>query len=410
MRARQLASLSPGVRMFLVASLLTVATSSQGLLTTASQSSGGSYAYNFATVPFLAECIKFCMSVLLLHRQRSRDPLGTHVTTDWRSIRLFPIPSVIYLVHNNIQFLTLRYVDPSTYQILGNLKIVTTGILFRTFLKRKLNKLQWIALFLLLIGATTSQISGCLAPTGSILNAPVQGYLFGICSAWLSALAGVYTEYLMKKNEDSLYWQNMQLYGFGILFNAMRLTYDDIKVGFENGLWTHTLLRGYDGWTWAVVLNLAFTGLIVSWVMKFADNIIKVYATSMAMLLTLLISAVFFDLSPSLQLFLGILIAFFSLQLYFMPVKDLLADELSLKDLGLPPSSSKGIDSAEEVPLARGSGSLLLRRDSSDDARAVGGISPLEHRAVVINHDGTHIGASNTAMGRKQMSVPSIGK
>jgi hypothetical protein len=54
-----------------------------------------------------------------------------------------------------------RYVDPSTYQILGNLKIVTTGILFRLFLKRKLNVLQWWALILLMVGATVSQINGC---------------------------------------------------------------------------------------------------------------------------------------------------------------------------------------------------------------------------------------------------------
>jgi hypothetical protein len=52
-------------------------------------------------------------------------------------------------------------VDPSTYQILGNLKIVTTGILFRLFLKRKLNALQWWALILLMVGATVSQINGC---------------------------------------------------------------------------------------------------------------------------------------------------------------------------------------------------------------------------------------------------------
>ena len=63
-------------------------------------------------------------------------------------------------MHNNVQFMTLKYVDPATYQILGNLKIVTTGVLFRVMLKRQLNKLQWMALGLLMIGATTSQI-GC---------------------------------------------------------------------------------------------------------------------------------------------------------------------------------------------------------------------------------------------------------
>lgn len=57
-----------------------------------------------------------------------------------------------------VQFLTLQYVDPATYQIMGNLKIVTTGLLFRLFLRRRLSPLQWIALTLLMIGAATSQV------------------------------------------------------------------------------------------------------------------------------------------------------------------------------------------------------------------------------------------------------------
>ena len=44
---------------------------------------------------------------------------GTQITRDWKSTLLYPIPSLIYLVHNNVQFMTLKYVDPATYQILG---------------------------------------------------------------------------------------------------------------------------------------------------------------------------------------------------------------------------------------------------------------------------------------------------
>ena len=47
----------------------------------------------------------------------------------------------------------------------------------------------------------------------------------------LSALAAVYTEWAMKHNNDSLYWQNMQLYSFGVAFNALGLTINDIRTG-----------------------------------------------------------------------------------------------------------------------------------------------------------------------------------
>ncbi|CAJ1932901.1 unnamed protein product [Sphenostylis stenocarpa] len=50
------------------------------------------------------------------------------MTTEWKTVALFPIPSVIYLIHNNVQFATLTYVDTFTYRIMGNLKIVTAGV------------------------------------------------------------------------------------------------------------------------------------------------------------------------------------------------------------------------------------------------------------------------------------------
>lgn len=311
-----------GVRTLAVATTLTLATSSQGLFTTASKT-GGQYLYNFSTVPLLAELAKLCVSSILLYRQFQKDPHGTNVTLDWKSARMYPIPSLIYLFHNNVQFLTLKYVDPSTYQILGNLKIVTTGLLFRVFLKRKLTKLQWWALILLMVGATVSQISGCGDKT---FSAPWEGYALGLLSATLSATAGVYTEYIMKQNDDSLYWQNVQLYSFGVAFNAIALTVDDVNNRFAHGFWPHTMFNGYTVIVWCVVVNLAFTGLLVSWIMKFADTIVKVYSTSMAMLVTMLISAWLFNMQPNIQLLMGIVTASASLNLYYMNPLDLLPE------------------------------------------------------------------------------------
>ena len=55
--------------------------------------------------------------------------------------------------------------------------------------------------------------------------------MFGVLSAFLSALAAVYTEWVMKRNNDSLYWQNMQLYTFGVAFNALGLIVGDLRAG-----------------------------------------------------------------------------------------------------------------------------------------------------------------------------------
>ncbi|GLT79736.1 hypothetical protein SLA2020_512130 [Shorea laevis] len=328
------------MKWYFIASLLTVLTSSQGILTTLSQSNGR-YNYDYATVPFLAEVFKLMVSSFLLWRECRRSPLPK-MTTDWKTVCLFPIPSIIYLVHNNVQFATLMYVDTSTYQIMGNLKIVTTGILFRLFLKRKLSNLQWMAIILLAVGTTTSQVKGCgEASCESLFSAPIQGYMFGILSACLSALAGVYTEFLMKKNNDSLYWQNVQLYTFGAIFNMGRLLLDDFRGGFENGPWWQRLFSGYTITTWMVVLNLGSTGLLVSWLMKYADNIVKVYSTSMAMLLTMILSVFLFNFRPTLQLFLGIIVCTMSLHMYFAPPNVL---------LDLPSTRKRDPESLIDVP------------------------------------------------------------
>ncbi|BFG31888.1 hypothetical protein CerSpe_181620 [Prunus speciosa] len=332
---------------YFVAALLTVLTSSQGILTTLSQSNG-KYKYDYATVPFLAEVFKLAVSSLLLWRECRISP-SVRMTTDWKSVRLYPIPSIIYLIHNNVQFATLVYVDTSTYQIMGNLKIVTTGILFRLFLRRKLSNLQWIAIVLLAVGTTTSQVKGCgEASCDSMFSAPIQGYMLGILSACMSALAGVYTEFLMKKNNDSLYWQNVQLYTFGVIFNIARLLFDDFRGGFENGPWWQRLVNGYNLTTWLVVLNLGSTGLLVSWLMKYADNIVKVYSTSMAMLLTMVLSVYLFTFKPTLQLFLGIIICMMSLHMYFAPPSMLI-------DLPLPVKATT--ESLKEVSVERKSDS-----------------------------------------------------
>ncbi|KAJ3678668.1 hypothetical protein LUZ60_002471 [Juncus effusus] len=319
---------------YIIAGLLTVLTSSQGILTTFSQSKEceigsnnnschGKYKYDFATIPFLAEIFKLLVSCYFLWREKEASfPTPPKMTKDWKTMRLYLIPSIIYLFHNNVQFLTLQYLDPSTYQILGNLKIVTTGILFRIIMKRKLSTLQWMAILLLAVGTTTSQVKGCGDNNcDTLFSGKIQGYIYGIISAFLSAFAGIYTEYILKKNNnDSLYWQNIQLYTCGAVFNLGWLIIGDFKLGFEKGFWFQRIFEGYDYKTWLVVINLGSTGLLVSWLMKHADNIVKVYATSMAMLLTAVLSQFLFEVKATIQLVLGIIICIVSLQMYFTPV------------------------------------------------------------------------------------------
>jgi len=100
--------------------------------------------------------------------------------------------------------------------------------------------------------------------------------------ALLSGFAGVYTEAIIKKRPSrNINVQNFWLYIFGMLFNLVAICVQDFGAVINKGFF-----HGYSFITILMILNHALSGIAVSMVMKYADNIVKVYSTSVAMLLT----------------------------------------------------------------------------------------------------------------------------
>jgi len=92
-------------------------------------------------------------------------------------------------------------------------------------------------------------------------------------------------EKVLKGTKSSLFLRNIQLSFFGILFGQLfglfsRETFD---------------LSNYDFWAWLTILNQAFAGLIVAMVVKYADNILKGFATSVSIILSSIASTFIFD-------------------------------------------------------------------------------------------------------------------
>merc|ERR1740116_289175 len=63
---------------------------------------------------------------------------------------------------------------------------------------------------------------------------------------------------------------------------------------------------GYNFWTWIVILNNAFNGLAISAILKYADNIARVYAHAAAMLATMVLSVLLFGETPTPQLVIAV--------------------------------------------------------------------------------------------------------
>ena len=258
----------------------------QPLLVAHSKNAAGGFDYSVPSSVMVSEGLKLVISSALLCSQLVSGKVGRLLHED-AALEFFSyvLPALIYFVNNNCVFFILQAVDPTTFQLLSQMKTIFTGLLFRVFLKRRLTVVQYLALATLACGTACSQLPGPdAACQGGSRHSSLLGLALSVLSALLSALGGIYSEKLLKgRASASIHWQNIQLYVWGVAFNLLGVWLKDAAPLREHGL-----LAGYDGRAWAVVLCNALNGLAISAVLKYADNIARVYAHAIAMVLTML--------------------------------------------------------------------------------------------------------------------------
>jgi len=76
---------------------------------------------------------------------------------------------------------------------------------------------------------------------------------------------------------------------------------------------------GYSRYTILVILDQSFGGLLVATVVKYADTILKGFATSIAILVGGIMSAIIFGLMPSFKFISGVVIVIIAVLLYNKP-------------------------------------------------------------------------------------------
>eukprot|EP00003_Mantamonas_plastica_P028626 TRINITY_DN658_c1_g1_i2.p2 TRINITY_DN658_c1_g1~~TRINITY_DN658_c1_g1_i2.p2 ORF type:complete len:215 (-),score=54.91 TRINITY_DN658_c1_g1_i2:961-1605(-) len=111
--------------------------------------------------------------------------------------------------------------------------------------------------------------------------------------AFLSSLAGVYNEFLVKSTSSqmSLSLQMVYLCFFSILFNGIvLLVLNPIHKVVE--IFSHILSQNL---LFLVIINGAAIGVVTSLILKYLNSIWKVYASSMEMIMTALASNYLFN-------------------------------------------------------------------------------------------------------------------
>jgi len=229
------------------------------------------------------------------------------------------IPSGLYAIQNNLLFIALSYLNAATYQVTYQLKILTTALFSVFILKKTIEKHQWFSLFLLAIGValvtwpTPEETSKkIMTQTDVTWMQQMMGFSAVLMATMTSGFAGVYFEKILKTGQTSVWMKNIQLAIFGTIFGLIIVVFFDYKVVLEKGFF-----QGYTTIVWIVVFLQAIGGLIIASVIKYADNIIKGFATSLSILFSSVISyLVLHDFIPTLFFYCGTLFVLIATFLY----------------------------------------------------------------------------------------------
>ncbi|TFY62701.1 hypothetical protein EVJ58_g3697 [Rhodofomes roseus] len=228
------------------------------------------------------------------------------------------IPALLYVVQNSLQFVAVGNLPVATFQVTYQMKILTTAAFSVMLLRRKLSSTKWLSLLFLAIGVGIVQIQSSSSshipsrqnhPVGSAhesaplhihIMSPLKGFGAVTAACFTSGLAGVYFEMVLKNSKADLWVRNVQLSLFSLPPAILPIIWNADPRIYQDGI-IASVLRNFGGWAWATVSVQVLGGLITAIVIKYSDNIMKGFATSLSIVLSFLASVALFGfrITPS---------------------------------------------------------------------------------------------------------------
>eukprot|EP00928_Gymnodinium_smaydae_P047692 TRINITY_DN31844_c0_g1_i1.p1 TRINITY_DN31844_c0_g1~~TRINITY_DN31844_c0_g1_i1.p1 ORF type:complete len:344 (-),score=63.75 TRINITY_DN31844_c0_g1_i1:257-1288(-) len=217
----------------------------------------------------------------------------------WRYTLQFTPPALMYLVMNLLVVQAARMMNPPTFQLLANTKILCTAVASWVLLSKRIAVGQWCALLLLTVGVALGQWRG-----GGTLEAPPIGILICLFNGCISATAGVLMERILKAPASfgmTIFETALHTSLHTVVFNGLGLiaSNPDIMSEFR---WPSRL----DG---LALVNEATNGILMALLMRRLDSITKNFAFSTSVFATAGLSAIVLRYRPSWCFFLGAALA-----------------------------------------------------------------------------------------------------
>lgn len=258
--------------------------------------------------------------------------LGNEIFS-WENAKPMMVPAALFTLQNMLLFVALENLEATLFQVVYQSRLLVAALLMMALLGRSFSRQKWLSLLLLVGGIVLAQIN----PDGSFVKGDFNKTMLGLGAAILcgssSSLAGVFMEMIYKRaategrpTESSfLSTRNVHLSFYSMMLTVVvPQLYDLVKGGTPTTPATEAVANpasyfaGIDVVVWIMILNQAVGGVVVALVLKYADNILKGFATTGAILLSGVLSVYLFGVIPTTFFVGGVVTVIAAVLLYGM--------------------------------------------------------------------------------------------
>ncbi|KAF4324848.1 hypothetical protein G195_001813 [Phytophthora kernoviae 00238/432] len=277
--------------------------------------------YRPSSVVLLVETLKFVLCYLMLLKTKRGDlkaslhTLRIEVFADKTGLTKMAVLAFLYALQNMFALVAYDYVDVATYQIVYQLKIITTAMFMIVLLHRRFSVVQWCAMLALMAGVAICSYSRLPTTSENAVDTGMDSKRFiGICImlglAVNSGLAAAYFERVMKSHKgvttlqtlDPLWTRNLQLSAISVGVTCMDLVRNFGEV------WANGFFYGFHPSVFAVIFLQAVGGLTIAAVVRYSDNIVKNFGTSFSLIFSCMISNYMFNQTATFSFYFGVLL------------------------------------------------------------------------------------------------------